>query len=154
MDNRLNVKNIAIADYKTELESKGVIAFVPSGNSMWPTLKNKGQSVIIERKTDRLNKFDVGFFIRDNGAYVLHRVIEVLPDGYMMIGDSQFNTEKVLENQVFGVMKGFYEGEKFISCDSKKYIKKVEKWFRRKRIRRLRLKFFYHFKVNKHKRED
>ncbi len=144
-----NEKNVGVSDYKLELEKKGVIAFVPGGNSMWPTLKNKGQSVIIEKKTARLNKYDVGFFIRDNGAYVLHRVIEVLPDGYMMIGDSQFNTEKATEDQVFGVMKGFYVGEKYISCDDEKYIKKVKKWFKRKFIRRLRLKFFYHFKVNK-----
>lgn len=150
--NKKNV-NIALSDYKEELSSRGAIAFVPSGNSMWPTLKNKGQPVIIEKKTGRLNKYDVGFYIRPNGAYVLHRVMEVLPDGYLMIGDSQFNTEKVLEDQVFGIMQGFYKGKKYISCDDKGYRKKVDKWFKRKTIRKWRLKFFYHFKVNKGKKE-
>ena len=32
------------SDYKTELEKNGAIAFVPGGNSMWPTLK-KSRSV-------------------------------------------------------------------------------------------------------------
>ena len=146
--------NISLSDYKEELLSRGAIAFVPSGNSMWPTLKNRAQPVIVEKKTQRLKKYDVGFYIRTNGTYVLHRVMEVLPDGYLMIGDSQFNTEKVLEDQVFGVMKGFYrkkKGEKYqyVSCDDKKYLKKIDKWFRRKRLRRLRLKFFYHFTANK-----
>ena len=148
------IKNskIPLSDYKEELEKKGTIAFVPSGNSMWPTLKDKGQPVIIIKKENRLNKYDVGFYTRPNGAYVLHRVMEVLPDGYLMIGDSQFNTEKVLEDQVFGIMQGFYQGKKYISCDAKKYLRKVDRWFKRKTIRKWRLKFFYHFKVNKGKK--
>ena len=145
--------NFPLADYKEELEKKDTIAFVPGGNSMWPTLKDKGQPVIIIKKQNRLKKYDVGFYTRPNGAYVLHRVMEVLEDGYLMIGDSQFNTEKVLEDQVFGIMQGFYQGKKYISCDDKKYLKKVDKWFTRKTIRKWRLKFFYHFKVNKGKKE-
>jgi len=159
IEDQMEKDNISVADYKEELLNRGAIAFVPRGNSMWPTLKDRAQPVIIELKTQRLKKYDVGFYTRSNGSYVLHRVIEVLDDGYLMIGDSQFNTEKVLEEQVFGVMKGFYIEKKankfrYVSCDDKKYLKKIDRWFRRKTIRKWRLKFFYHFKVNKDKKED
>ena len=47
------------ANYRTELEKNGALAFVPSGNSMWPTLKNRGQSVIVERKTKKQEKISI-----------------------------------------------------------------------------------------------
>ena len=130
-------------NYKTEIEKSGAIAFVPGGNSMWPTLKNRGQSVIVRKKDGRLKKYDVAFYLRDNGSFVLHRVMEVVEDGYTMLGDSQYNLEPVREEQVFGVLEGFYHGKKYITVDNPRYIKKVEKWFSRKFIRRVRLALFY-----------
>ena len=111
-------------DYKTDLEKLQIIAFVPMGNSMWPMLKNNGQSVVVEKKKERLNKYDVAFYIRESGKYVLHRVVEVKDDGYIMQGDSQGFTEFIKEQNVFGKMLGFYKGKKYIQCTDEKYIKK------------------------------
>ena len=138
MDN-LNLKT----NYNSELEKNGILAFVPGGNSMWPTLKNRGQSVVVLIKKEKLKRFDVALYLRDNGTFVLHRVMEPTEWGYIICGDSQFTLEKVREDQVFGVMEGFYRGKKYIDCKDKKYIKEVERWFRRKRIRKLRLKWFF-----------
>lgn len=134
---------MAINDYKAELDRSGIVAFVPGGNSMWPTLKNRGQSVIIVAKTGRLNKYDVAFYIRADGSYVLHRVMEVKDYGYITLGDSQVTPEKVKEEQVIGVLSGFYRGKQFIDCKDEKYIKKVEKWFSHKKTRKIRLKLFW-----------
>ena len=131
------------ANYRTELEKNGALAFVPSGNSMWPTLKNRGQSVIVERKTKKLARFDVALYLRPSGTYVLHRVIEPTDFGYVICGDSQFMQERVSEEQVFGVMTGFYKGKNFVSCSDKKYIASVEKWYGHPKKRKLRLKIFY-----------
>ncbi len=49
------------ACYKTELDKNGAIAFVPSGNSMWPILKNKGQSVIVVKKDGSARPVRRGF---------------------------------------------------------------------------------------------
>lgn len=136
-----SVKNLS--DYKKELEKNNIIAFVPKGNSMWPTLKNKKQSVVVKAKTERLKKFDVALYVRGQNMFVLHRVMEVLPDGYIICGDSQFDLEKVLEDQIFGVMIGFYRGKKYIDCQDKKYVKKIEKWYKRKLYRKIRIKLFY-----------
>ena len=131
------------ANYRTELLKNGAIAFVPSGNSMWPILKNRKQSVIAVKKTEKLRRFDVALYERDNGAFVLHRVMKSTDYGYVICGDSQFSLEKVREEQVFGVMSGFYSGKKFVSCKDEKYAAKVEKWYGRPTLRKIRLKFFY-----------
>ena len=129
--------------YQEQLQKNSQIAIVPKGNSMWPTLKNQGQSVIIGAKTQRLNEFDVALYVRGQNDFVLHRVLTVLPDGYLMCGDSQFYTEKVGEDQIFGVMLGFYRGKKFIDCQDVKQINKAKKWYKRKAYRKFRIKLFF-----------
>ena len=112
--------NNTTVDFKAQLEKNGSLAFVPSGNSMWPIIKNRGQSVIITKKKERLKKYDVAFYIRDNGAYVLHRVIDVTDSGYVTCGDAQFMREQVGEDQVFGVLAGFYVGKEYIDATNQK----------------------------------
>ena len=133
----------SINDYRKELEKNGVIAFTPRGNSMWPTLKGGKQAVIVAKKEERLSYFDVALYVREDGMNVLHRVVEVKTDGYVMRGDSQEELEFVKEDQVVGVMKGFHRGKKFIDAQDPKYLSDVEKWYRRKRVRRLRVKLMY-----------
>ena len=134
------------SDYAAELAKNGAIAFVPSGVSMWPTLKNRGQSVIVTAKKERLKRYDVALYIRAGNKYVLHRVMEATGGGYIICGDSQFALEQVKEEQVIGVMEGFYRGKKFISVGDEKYKKEVESWYGRKIRRKIRLKIFYFFR--------
>ena len=133
-------------DYVAELAKNGVIAFVPKGNSMWPTLKDEKQSVIVKRKTEKLRPMDVALYKRDNGANVLHRVMKTTDSGYIMCGDSQFVFEKVEEDNVYGVMVGFYRGKRYIDVNDAEYIEKVQKWYRHKALRRFNVKTFFFFK--------
>ena len=132
-------------DYKSELLKKGVIAFVPRGESMWPMLKNRKQSVIVKVKTERLKPFDVALYQRQSGVNVLHRVIKVTEDGYVMCGDSQTTPEKVEESAVYGVMEGFYRGKTYISAIDGAYCATVQKWYgnEKKRRRKIRRYFFF-----------
>lgn len=132
-----------LSDCIAELVKNGVIAFVPSGNSMWPTLKNKKQSVIVKKKTERLKPFDVALYRRENGTNVLHRVMKVVNDGYIMCGDSQFTLEKVMEDNVFGVMTEFYRGKRCVQVTDADYIAQVKRLFRHNGLRRFRVKAFY-----------
>lgn len=132
-------------DYKNQLEKTGVIAFVPGGNSMWPTLKNRKQSVIVRKKEEKLKKWDVALYLRPNGSNVLHRVLEPTEFGYIICGDSQFVREKVNEEQVYGVMTGFYRGKKYIDVNDERYKKEVEKLFSDEKKRKRRVKRFFFF---------
>ena len=87
-----------VNNYQAVLEKNGTLAFVPHGNSMWPFFKSGKQSVIIVKKTQRLKPLDVAFYVRADGSVVMHRVVDVLSDGYLIRGDSHNNGEKVLED--------------------------------------------------------
>ena len=132
--------NQAIID---QLNSVGTISFVPKGNSMWPTLKHKGQSVIVQKKQERLSKLDVALFIDQNGALVLHRVMQATEDGYVTRGDSQTNFEKVPEQNVIGIMVGFYQKNEYVDVNSEKHLLEVQKWLSDETKRRKKIKRFY-----------
>lgn len=132
-------------DYVEELNKNGVIAFVPKGNSMWPTLKNGKQSVIVKKKDKKLRPMDVALYKRESGSNVLHRVIKTTKLGYIMCGDSQFTLEKVKEEDVYGVMAGFYRGKRYIDVNDAEYIEKVKKWYKSERARKFCVKTFYFF---------
>ena len=115
-------------DYKEKLNQFGILGFVTHGNSMWPLIKNKKTSVIVLKKEERLKVYDVAFYTRPNGEYVLHRVLELKDDGYIVCGDSQTDKEFVPEENVLGVLSGYYKGKTYIDCDSDEYKRAVEKW--------------------------
>ncbi len=130
-------------NYKEILQKNGVLAFVPKGNSMWPFIKNGKQSVVIKPILEPLKRYDVCFYIRADGSYVLHRVIDFFDGGYFVIGDSQMTKEKVFYSQVFGVAVGFYKGKKFIEVTDKKYLQAVENWYNNQKKREKKIKKYY-----------
>ena len=136
-------------DYAGILKRDGMLVFVPGGNSMWPTLKNEGQAVLIMPKEGKLNLYDVPLYRRTDGSYVLHRVIGFEKDGYIICGDSQFQEEFVSDGQIVGVMKGFYKGKKFVEADDPRGYKRA--LFLRKHpfLKRVALKFYYTFRRKK-----
>ena len=131
------------SNYQTELNNNGVISVIPSGCSMWPFLKNKGQSVIISKIDKPPKKFDVCLFVRKDGTLVLHRVVGKLEDLYLLQGDSQNYVEKVELSNIIGIMEGFYKGKKYIPATDQKYLKKVEKWCKRTKSVQGKIKRFY-----------
>ncbi|MDQ2087366.1 S24/S26 family peptidase [Herbivorax sp. ANBcel31] len=102
------------------LNNEGEIVLTVMGNSMYPMLRNKKDSVCIVRPLNKvLKKYDIPLFIRDDGKYVLHRIVDVRSDGYVLIGDNQYKKEySVLHSQVVGVVKGFWRNGKYFSCDN------------------------------------
>lgn len=129
-------------DYAQVLLKNGVLSFAPNGNSMWPFIKNRKQTVVIEKPLDTVKKFDVLLYVRPDGSYVLHRVVEILKDGYLMRGDSQNVAEKIDKDCVIGVMTSFFKGKKQILVNDENYVKKVEKWYKDYPLTRLRKKLF------------
>lgn len=90
---------------KEMLENGGTVDFNPRGTSMLPTLRNDGDRVIL-KKFDKLKKYDLPLYLRDDGQFVLHRVHKVNADGtYNMCGDNQWHIEKnVRPDQIIGTV--------------------------------------------------
>ena len=114
--------------YEKELSRAGTVAFPVKGVSMRPLIKAGRDAVLVTAKNGRLGRYDVGLFKRDNGDYVLHRVITVQDDGYLFCGDSQTFTEAVREDQVLGVMSGLTRKGRKTNLDGGAYRAYVALW--------------------------
>ncbi|MCX7714371.1 MAG: S24/S26 family peptidase [Clostridia bacterium] len=91
------------------------------GNSMYPMLRSGIDSVVLVR-ADSCKRGDIPLYRRENGSFVLHRVISVSGGAYTMCGDNQTTKEfPVYESQIYGKVKGFYRGGRYISCKNPLY---------------------------------
>ena len=92
--------------------------FSPRGKSMLPLLREGKDSVLLSPLQEKLKKYDVPLYQRDDGKYVLHRITAV-DETITCIGDNQFVYESGLRHdQMIAVMTGFYRGERFVSVNS------------------------------------
>ena len=80
---------------------------VTSGVSMWPMIRDRCDTVVVRPPCGRLRRFDVALYKRDD-RYVLHRVVEVLADSYVICGDNCIGREHdITDADVLGVLTGF-----------------------------------------------
>ena len=102
------------------LRENGIYVTSTSGVSMSPMLRNRRDAVRIILKNGRLKKYDVAMFRRGKET-VLHRVIKVLPDGYIIRGDNCIGSDTVKEENVVGVLVSFTRNNKQYETDDLSY---------------------------------
>lgn len=132
--------------FEEELKEKGVLVYTNVGTSMRPLIR-QGKDVMIIKSVDtgKLKKMDVPLYKRENGQYVLHRIIKVNKDGYVIRGDNTYSNEYgVTDSEILGVLSGVIRNGKEISVNSfgykvysyfwlyTYYIRKVVVWMKRK----------------------
>ncbi len=84
-----------------------------TGSSMHPVLRDRRDTVYLQAPHRPLKKGDVILYCRDNGAYVLHRIIRLMGEGeYLCSGDNQYISERVEGRQVLAVAESFCRGGK------------------------------------------
>lgn len=101
------------------LETKGEYVTVSKGRSMFPMLRSGRDTVIIRKPFRKLKKYDVALYIRkEDGAYILHRIIGENSDGYIIRGDNCKDREYGIgKEDIIGVLAEFYRGGLHIKCD-------------------------------------
>ena len=106
---------------RQELSEGRSVRFSPKGISMLPMLRQGLDTVTISPVPDRLKKYDLPLYQRDNGKYILHRIIHV-GKTYTCMGDNQFVKETgVRHDQMIGLVTTFTRGEKTISVEDWRY---------------------------------
>ena len=97
------------------------VKFSPRGTSMLPMLRQGVDRVVLAPLPEKLNKYDIPFYQRDNGQYVLHRIVDA-GETYTCVGDNQFVLEKGLrQDQMIAVVTGFYRGDSYHSVSELPY---------------------------------
>ncbi|NLA77526.1 MAG: hypothetical protein GX851_06850 [Clostridiales bacterium] len=87
------------------LEAGGEVTLTITGTSMLPLLVAGRDTVTLKKPDGRLEKCDLPLYRRTEGAFVLHRVVRVTSDSYVMCGDNQFLLEApIYDNQIIGVV--------------------------------------------------
>lgn len=94
------------------LSTGKTVKLSPRGISMLPMIRQNVDSVVLSPVPEKLKKYDLPLYQRDNGKYVLHRIVKV-GETYTCIGDNQFELEHGLRHdQMIAVVTEFYRGEK------------------------------------------
>ncbi len=119
-----------------QLSSGGEVRFRPRGTSMLPFLMEGRDEVVLVSPPERLKKGDIPFYRRDDGAFVLHRVVGLESGGlYSLCGDNQYYRERgVRPDQIIAVVKAVYRKGRYIPASSAAYRLRGALWPPAKRI--------------------
>ncbi len=97
------------------------VEFAPRGTSMLPMLRQGRDRVLLSPLPEKLKKFDLPLYQRENGQYVLHRIIKT-GESITCMGDNQFDPEPGLQKaQMIGLVTAFYREDRKISVADWRY---------------------------------
>ena len=113
--------------FETLLARDGRLVYKTRGISMKPMLYENRDLVIISVPQGRLQPYDVALY-RRGSAYVLHRVIQVRENDYLIRGDNTYRMEVVPDSAVIGVLTGFKRKGKDYSVQDPMYRRYVRIW--------------------------
>lgn len=102
--------------YEEYLDKYGRLTYRFHGVSMRPMLRQGKDTFTVVKKTEaRCKKYDVALYRRGE-QYVLHRVVKVLPKGYVILGDNCLYKERdITDDRILGVLESFNRGKKTVS---------------------------------------
>ena len=80
---------------KEKIDNGGTVKLPITGKSMRPLLV-WGRDIV---KCDKAKKGDIIFYLRDNGQFVLHRIIGTDENGYILCGDNQWVKEHGIQDR-------------------------------------------------------
>ena len=99
------------------LKKNGYHASTTVGYSMYPLLRDRRDNIVVRPCNGRLKKYDVPLYKRGD-EYVLHRIIKVLPDGYVICGDNCIRKEYGIKDEnILGVLTEIYRNGKKIDMN-------------------------------------
>ncbi len=112
-----------------QLDAGGIASLPIHGVSMMPMLVDGVDLVRIMKPTAEPKKYDVVLYRRDDGQFVLHRIVGVGKEGYSCRGDNQIANEyPVKRESIIGVVTDFTSNGIWKAVDSSDY--KRYAWFR------------------------
>lgn len=99
---------------RESLAAGQTVRFSPKGISMLPMLRQGKDTVTLSSVTGPLRKYDIPLYRRDDGAYVLHRIVRA-GETYTCIGDNQYILEPgIRQDQIIAVVTSFSRGDREI----------------------------------------
>ena len=117
------------SNIEEQLRTNGVYVSTTVGTSMKPMLRNRrDRIVLLPVGKERLKRWDLPMYRREDGKYVLHRIIAVKDGHYVIRGDNTYKKEYVRDEQILGYVSEFYRGNRHISTDERGYRRYAAFW--------------------------
>ena len=92
-------------NFRELLARDGKLVYTNRGDSMQPLIREGRDLIVVERIRQQPKRYDVILYQRDNGEYVLHRILRKRGDGYVLCGDHQWRPEYgIREDQILGIL--------------------------------------------------
>lgn len=98
-----------VTNYEEYLDKHGTLTYTNVGTSMMPLLKQHRDLFTVKKKGKaRCKVGDVVLYRRPPNKYVLHRVVAVRRDDYIILGDNCVNKEYgITDSDILGIMTGY-----------------------------------------------
>ena len=123
---------------RERIASGQTVEMSPRGVSMLPTIKEGRDSVILAPVDRPIERYDVILYRRENGNYVLHRVVGRDKEGYILSGDNQFQLEHGIgDGDVIAVVTKIRRRGRLIDVSDPIYRACVRFWHLTRRPRHL-----------------
>lgn len=121
---------------RERLDAGQLIRFSPRGISMLPMLRQGRDQVTLSPITGQLKKYDLVLYERDNGQYVLHRIVKA-GEPITCIGDNQYAPEPGLRrDQMIAVVSAFTRNGREVSVSHPGYRLYCRVWHGTRGLRR------------------
>ena len=115
--------------FEDVIERDGRLVYTNVGDSMRPLIRQDRDILIIEKPHRRLKKYDVPLYRRDSGQYVLHRVLKVRDNDYVICGDNRYSKEYgITDRHIIGVLTAVVRDGKEIPITDLWYRLYVHLW--------------------------
>ena len=117
------------SSFEEILARDGRLVYTNVGDSMWPLIREGRDLLVIERPNRRLKRYDVPLYRRDSGQYVLHRVLKVRENDYVLCGDNRWHRETgITDRHILGVLTAVIRDRKQLSITDWRYRLYVHLW--------------------------
>ncbi len=108
------------------INEQGQLVYTNVGDSMYPMIKPR-DLLVIKKITQPLKKNDIPLYKRDNGQYVLHRIVKIKNGEYYICGDNRAFIERgITDRHIIGVLTDIVREGRTIPVNSpefKSYVK-------------------------------
>lgn len=101
-----------------------------TGQSMLPLLVQGRDKVYLKKPPEHLQNGDIPLYRRDDGAFVLHRVVGENDKGYILCGDNQTALEYgITDSHIVGLVCAIVKDGKIIDVETdSEYLKYKKKY--------------------------
>lgn len=118
-----------MSTFEEEIERTGRLVYTNVGDSMRPLIRQDRDILIIEKTHGRLKKYDVPLYKRESGQYVLHRILKVRENDYVICGDNRYSKEYgITDRHIIGVLTSVVRDGREMSITDWKYRFYVHLW--------------------------